>query len=371
MTATLAPVGGPLDEPHDDVTPAARRGQRTRGIGVGILVPVAAVITALTVGGALILREGTNPFAVYGEVLRGVFVANRGLRSTAIAATPLMLMATGLAIAYRARLFTIGAEGQYVIGAVAATAWATAGGIRDLPGIVLIPTAIVIAGAAGMAWSGVTAFLNARFRTSIVISSLLLTYVALSIMQWAARVGIRDPESFIPASRVIGDAGLPTVPGLNVHLGFVIALACVPVAAVVMARTRFGYRVDVLGHNAVALGANDVPPKRIMFVVLGIAGLLAGIAGYIEVAGVSQRVNGEFSTGLGFTAIIVALLGRLHPIGVAVAALVLSGLSIGFDTAERSYDLPSSLIGVLQALIIIFVVLGDAIAARASVSAAN
>jgi simple sugar transport system permease protein len=103
-----------------------------------------------------------------------------------------------------------------------------------------------------------------------------------------------------------------------------------------------------------------------MFTVLGLTGLLAGVAGFVEVAGVSQRINGEFSTGLGFTAIVVALLGRLHPIGVAVAALGLSGLSIGFDTAERAYDLPSSLVGVLQALIIVFVVVGDALATRAA-----
>jgi simple sugar transport system permease protein len=364
------PTLASIDDPFDLVVLDGGR-DRVRAVAVAIGLPVAAVLTALAVGGLLILHEGSNPIAVYVEVVRGVFVAKRGLRSTAIAATPLMLMASGLAIAYRARLFTIGAEGQYVIGAVAATAWATAGGIRDLPGIVLIPTAIVIAGAAGMAWSGVTALLNARFGTSIVISSLLLTYVALSIMQWAARVGIRDPDSFIPGSRVIGDAALPIVPGLHVHLGFVLALAVVPIATVVMMRTRFGYRVDVLGHNAVALGANDVPPKRLMFMVLGIAGLLAGVAGYVEVAGVSQRINGEFSTGLGFTAIIVALLGRLHPVGVAVAALALSGLSIGLDTAERSYDLPSALVGVIQALIIIFVVLGDAIVTRLTVRSAS
>jgi simple sugar transport system permease protein len=347
------------------------RGERLRSAAIAIAVPIAAVIAALLVGAILIWREGSNPLAVYVEVVRGVFVEKRGLRSTAIGATPLLLMGTGLAIAYRARLFTIGAEGQYVIGAVAATAWATAGGVRDLPGGLLIPTSIVIAGAAGMVWSVITAFLNARFRTSIVISSLLLTYVALSFMNWAARVGIRDPESFIPATRVIGNAGLPTLPGLNVHLGFAIALAVVPIAAVLMSRTRFGYRVDVLGHNAIALGANDVPPKRLMFAVLGIAGLLAGVAGFVEVAGVSQRINGEFSTGLGFTAIVVALLGRLHPIGVAAAALALSGLTIGFDTAERAYDLPSALVGVLQAMIVIFVVLGDALASRAAASAAN
>ena len=131
-------------------------------------VPVLAVAAALLLGAALIAIEGENPIAVYAEALRGVFVAPRGLQSTAIAATPLILMGAGLAVAYRARLFVIGAEGQYVFGAVAAMAWATAGGVRDLPGIVLIPTAVLVAAAAGVALSAVTGVLNARFGTSVV-----------------------------------------------------------------------------------------------------------------------------------------------------------------------------------------------------------
>eukprot|EP01041_Mallomonas_annulata_P017078 gene17078-35366_t len=258
-------------------------------------------------------------------------------------------MGCGLAIAYRSSLYTIGAEGQYVIGAVAATAWATAGGVRDLPSPLLIIGCLVSGAIAGSAWSCISAALNTRFGTNIVISSLLLTYVGLAIMQWAIRVGIRDPESFIPASRMIGDAALPVVPGLNTHLGFVIALVVVPVLTVVMSRTRFGYRVDVLGHNPNALGANEVRESRVMFGVLGLVGALSGIAGYIQVAGVTQRINAEFSVGYGYTAILVALLGRMNLVGVLLAGLGLSGLTIGLDVAERTYDLPSSLTGLLQA----------------------
>jgi simple sugar transport system permease protein len=337
---------------------------RTRHAAVLVGVPVVAVLVSLTIGAILIAQEGQNPFAVYADVFRGVFTENRGLRNTATSATPLLLMGLGLAISYRARLFTIGAEGQYVLGAVVATAFATAGGVRDLPGIVLIPCCLLIAGVTGMVWSGISAELSNRFNTSVVISSLLLTYIATAAMQWLIRVGIKDPESFVPASRVIGNAGLPTVPVLNTHLGFVIAVALVPIAAVVMARTRFGYRVDVIGHNPIALRANEVATGKMLFAVLGIVGFASGLAGYIQVAGVTNRINAEFSLGYGFTAIIVALLGRLHPVGVLVAALGVSGLTIGFDSAERSHDLPSSLVGVVQALLIIFVVIGDAVANR-------
>jgi simple sugar transport system permease protein len=131
-----------------------------------------------------------------------------------------------------------------------------------------------------------------------------------------------------------------------------------------MTRSRFGFRVDVIGHNPIALRANEAPTGRMVVAVLAIVGACAGIAGYVEVAGVTNRINAEFSVGYGFTAIIVALLGRLHPVGVLIAALALSGLTIGFDAAERQHQLPSTLVGVIQALIIIVIVIGDAVVSR-------
>jgi simple sugar transport system permease protein len=352
-----------LDPAEPEIIDDARGGRLHHALVV-LGVPIAAVLGALVIGAVLIIREGENPLAVYADVVRGVFVDNRGLSNTAVSATPLLLMGLGLAIAYRARLFTIGAEGQFVLGAVAATAFATAPGARDLPGWLLIPACLVVAGVTGMLWSCISAVLSNRFNTSVVISSLLLTYIATAGMQWLIRVGIRDPESFVPASRVIGRAALPDVPWLDTHLGFVLAVAVVPVAAIVMSRSRFGFRVDVIGHNPLALRANEVSTGRMLVAVLAIVGVLSGIAGYIQVAGVTNRINGEFSVGYGFTAIIVALLGRLNPVGVLVAALGVSALNVGFDVAERNHQLPSSMVGVVQALIIIFVVIGDAVAVR-------
>src|SRR4029078_3399736 len=134
--------------------------------------------------------------------------------------------------------------------------------------------------------------------------------------------------SFVPASRVIGAAALPVVPGIHVHLGFVIAVALVPLAGVLVARSRFGFRVDVIGHNPIALRANEVPTAKMVLAVLAIVGALSGVAGYVEVAGVTNRINAEFSAGYGFTAIIVALLGRLHPLGGLLGALAECGLAV-------------------------------------------
>jgi simple sugar transport system permease protein len=338
--------------------------EQRRSQVVSIVVPMAAVLAALSVGGVLMAVDGVAPLSVYGEVFRGVFVLDRGLADTAVQATPFVLLGLGLAVAYQARVVTIGAEGQYVVGAVVAVAWATADGVRELPGPVLVVSSVLVAAACGAVWAAVTGLLLARFGTSVVITGLLLNYVALALLAWAVRVGIKDPKAFTPQSRVIGDAALPIVPGLEVHLGFLLALVAVPVVALALARSRAGYRVAVLGDNADALSANETAVARTTLLVLVVCGALAGLAGYVQVAGVTTRLNPAFATGYGYTAIVVALLGRLRPIGVLVAGLGLSALTIGFDAAERTYEIQSSTVGVIQALIIVFFVAGDALAER-------
>lgn len=238
------------------------RNERRQATAAALAVPILAVVGALAVGGILIAIEGISPFSVYGEVWRGIFGTRFGRADTAIQATPLILLGLGLMVAYRARVFTIGAEGQYLVGAVGAVAWATAPGVRDLPGPILIITSMICGAAAGAVWGGIPAVLNARFGTSVVITSLLLNYVGAAFLAWMVRVGIRDPKGFVPQSRVVGHASLPLVGSSRVHVGFIVALILVPVASLVMSRTRAGFRVDVLGDNAEALAANEAPPAR-------------------------------------------------------------------------------------------------------------
>lgn len=365
----------PLDAPPDTVdgSPTSststeqrlgRMVSRTAAGNVATLfgVPFLALVGALAVGAILIVAEGSSPFAVYRSVLNGVFIAPRGLSDTATASTPLILIALGYALAYRARVFTIGAEGQYLVGAIASVGLVTAGGIRDLPGPVLMILGVAAGIAAGALWGAITGVLWVRFGASIVISSLMLVYVAQALLQWSIRVGIRDPDSFVPASRQLGDATLPSV--LGTHIGFVAAIVIGPCLALLLARHRLGYRISVLGHNPEALDANEIASKYVVMAVLLGGGALAGLAGFVEMAGVNGRLGSSASLGLGFTAIIVALLGRLHPIGVVAAGLAVAGLDIGFEVAARSHDLPSSLVGVVQALVVVFVVALDAVVER-------
>jgi ABC-type uncharacterized transport system permease subunit len=359
MTRTPAPASAPDGGP-DGVLARLLRGPDSRLAHVA--VPVGAVLAALVVGGVLMAREGVAPLSAYGEVVLGVVGRTRGLIDTAVIATPLILMGLGIAVAYRARVFTIGAEGQYIAGALAGTAWATVG--PPLPGILLLVSALAVAVLTGAAWAGLTAWLLARFGASVVITSLLLNYVAAAALAWAVRVGIRDPDSFTPQSRPVGDAALADIPGTAIHLGFFFALLAVPAIAAVLRRTRFGFRVEVLGANPEALAVNEARPAWTRFAVLALAGSLAGLAGFVEVAGTTGRMTPAFATGYGFTAIIVALLGRLRPLGVLVAGLLLAGLTVGFDEAERVFIIPSSTVGVIQALIVVFFVAGEALSRR-------
>jgi ABC-type uncharacterized transport system permease subunit len=339
-----------------------------RSMGVDLIsmiaIPVLGLIVALVVGGVFIALIGENPVAVYVDVVDGVFFAPRGLSDTATAATPLLLIALGYSFAYQARVFTIGAEGQYVVAAAAGVGIVTASGVRDLPGPILIVVGLTAAACAGALWSGICGVLFNRFGASIVISSLMLVYIGQAVLQWATRVGIRDPESFVPLSRSVGAAELPNVPGINVHLGFVLAVAVVPVMTWVLARHRLGFRVRALGHNPEALDANDTPARKIIVAVLIVSGALAGIAGFVEIAGVNGKLNDAASVGYGFAAIIVALVGRLHPVGVLISALVIAALDIGFEVAARSSDLPTSMAGLVQVLVVVFVVAGDALLER-------
>ena len=365
MTATASPTTSP-DGLLARVlgTAGASRARTVAG-------PFLSFAAAMLVGAIIVAFEGENPASVAWAIVKGVFSEPNGVSNTLIAASPLLLIGLGLAVAYRAKVFTIGAEGQYVVGATAAVAWATAPGVRDLPGFVLIVTSIVAGTAAGALWGAVPAVLRSRFGTSVVISSLLLNYIGAAVLQWSVRSGIKDPKSFVPKTRDVSAARLPNVPVLDVHLGVLLTLLLVPAFVLLLRATRFGYRVDVLGHNASAHGANEGSIARMTLLVMLVSGGCAGLAGYFEVAGVTGRLTSASGAGYGFTAILIALLGRLRPVGVLVAALGMSGLAIGFESAQRSYDLPKSLVDVLRALIVVFLVAGDALIERKNAEAAR
>lgn len=336
------------------------------GFAASLVVPVVAVVAALLAGAALLAVQGVPVGEAYAAVVQGAFGTSRGLQSTATTATPLILIALGIALAYRAGLITIGAEGQFLVGAVSGVALVTAPPLAAVvPGPMLLVLGLVVATVAGAAWSAVSAWLNIQFGASVVITSLLLNYVAQALTVWVARVGAADPDAFTPQTRPVADAALPNLPGTTLHVGFVLALVVAAIVAGALRRGRLGLRIDVMGAGADVLDTNEVAKGRYTLFVLALAGALAGLAGFVEVAGVTDRVTGAFSGAVGFTAIMVALLGRLHPLGIVVAAVLMSTLSVGFASAGRSLRIPTTTVEIIQALLILFFVLGTTVWRRA------
>lgn len=360
MTGVLVEPDTDEVPPEPGTPPPAPAWPARAGWALG--VPLAALGLALVAGAVVIAIEGHSPLDVYRSMVEGVTASRFGWRDTLTRATPVVLIAVGLSFAYRARIYNIGAEGQLLVGALAATAWAT-GPASGLPRPLLIATCLAVGAAGGALWGGLAAWFGNRFGASIVISSLLLVYVAQSLLAYAVRVPLKDPTGILPQSRVLGGAEPPVLGDVRIHAGVLFAAAVVPVAWVVLQRTRFGFRVQAMGHNRDALEAHELGAARVTMVVMLLSGALAGMAGYIE-AGVQGRLTQGLSPDFGFTAITVALVGRLHPVGVLVAGVALSAMLIGAETAQRDFGLPVSLVAMLQALVVVLVVAGDAIAAR-------
>jgi simple sugar transport system permease protein len=197
-----------------------------------------------------------------------------------------------------------------------------------------------------------------------VIVTLLLVFIAEPLLTWAVRDPLKDPESYLPQSRVVGNAALPELGWIDVHGGVLLLVIVVPVAAWLMSSTRLGFLVRAHGGNRTATTSNEVRTGRLPLLLLTIGGALAGVAGFVQLAGVQTRVASGAAAGFGFTAIIVAIVGRNNPFGVLVSAIGLSAMLVGAEAAQRENGLPVSLVETIQALVVVFVVAGDALAAR-------
>lgn len=325
-------------------------------------VPTAlAVLVALVLGGLLIWWAGENPVSVYRLVLTESVFETSGWRDTFSRSAPLILIGLGLGVGFRASIWNIGAEGQFVAGAVAAIAVL---GFVDLPVPLAIAAGLVLGAVGGALWAAIAAVLITRYEVNDVIATLLLAFTAVPLLNWVAREPLKDPDSFLPQSRVIGSAELPDLPGIETHIGIVFAVVAVVVMAWFMRATRFGFVVRAHGANRTAVYANEARRTVVTFGLLVVGGALAGVAGYVVLAGEQLRVSGGTATGYGFTAIIVAILGRNRPLGILVSAIALSALLVGAEAAQRQTGLPVTLMQSVQSLIVLCVIAGNALAAQ-------
>lgn len=333
---------------------------------IAILVPIVSVILALVVGGVLLLAAGANPIETYRAMFDGAFGTDYARSETIVRAIPLMLTGLAVAIAFRMLFWNIGAEGQLVMGAIA-TAWLPLfvfQGAEVSSGVLLVLMGVA-AFAAGALWALIPAALKAFLKVNEIITTLMLNYVAILFLDFLYTGPWKDKEGFgFPGTASFKEiAALPRLPEwLNagrVHLGLVIAIVAAVVIWLVLSRTRWGYEIRVIGENPRAARYAGISLVRNIFLVMIVSGGLAGLAGYGQVAGIAYRLQKGIAVGDGFTAIIVAWLAKLHPIGVLIVAVLMAALSTGGDQLTITMGLPAAMARVLQGAILFFVLGGD------------
>jgi simple sugar transport system permease protein len=324
---------------------------------MALLSPVIALCLTVIAGGVIFALKGINPF----EGLYVYFIeplTDPWSREQLIAkAAPLVLIGAGLAVCFAANVWNIGAEGQFIVGALLAgmipvffTSWQT-------PEVMVVMLALGVMG--GMAWAAIPALLKIRFNTNEILTSLMLVYVAHYLFDWLVRGPWRDPEGFnFPKS--VNFAGWQLLPRWgDVHLGALFALIVALVLAVVMARTLKGFELQVIGAAPRAgRFAGFSGPRSVLFCFL-LSGALAGLAGASDVMGTSGQLQTPYSPNYGFVAIIVAFLGRLNPLGVIVAGLLLALSFIGGESVQVSLGISDKIAKVFQGILLFFLLACD------------
>jgi simple sugar transport system permease protein len=332
---------------------------------VAVLAPVVAVLLALILGGGILLALGKNPIEAYGSMLNGAFGDASRLYNTITRAIPLLLVAVGICIAFRGGVINIGAEGQLLIGAITVTAFSVAIG-ENLPSIIFIPLALIVGFCAGAAWGAIPGYLKARFSVNEILSTVMMNQIAIQLVLFLLTGPLIDPKEIELGTRIPQSARLPDavallrlVPPSRLHAGLFIALIAAVVVYLLLWRTPLGYRVRAVGQNKDASRYAGIPVSLYIVLALTLSGGLAGLAGTVEVTGVTRRMVEGFAVGYGFSGIVVALFGRLHPIGAIPSAFFFGALLTGAEQMQRTIQVPSATMIALQGLVVIFVVSSD------------
>ncbi|MDZ7700637.1 MAG: ABC transporter permease [Halobacteriales archaeon] len=319
--------------------------------------PVFTVVAALAVGAVALVALRFDPIAVYNAMFIDTLTGGFGLTNMLIRAVPLILAGLAVYLPLRGGLWNIGAEGQIYVGAIAGT-WV---GLNiGLPAIALIPLMLAAAAGAGAVWAGVPGWLRAKWDVNEIITTLLLTFVAIELNGYMVRGPMQGGEGNFPVSALLPEAArIPLVPGTEVHIGILVALLAGVAVYALLRTTRLGFEITFVGSNPDAARQAGMNSFWVYVFVLVAGGALAAMAGVIEVAGVQSRLRPEFSPGYGFTAIPIALLGRNGAPQVVLAGLFFAVIFVGGFAIRTQFGVPNAMVDVLQALIILFLITAE------------
>lgn len=328
-----------------------------------VIVPLFAVVAALILGALTMLATNVDPATIlrsYYALLRGSVGSLNALSETLTAATPLVIAGLGMALGFRAGMFNIGAEGQVLIGGMAAVIVGFS--FAGMPAIVHLPLALLAGALAGAFYAGIAGWLRAATGAHEVISTIMLNQIAYRLVDYMLRMpAIQKPGRADPISAsVLSSAELPRLlgsidPNLRIHAGLILMLALVALVHWLLFRTTVGFEFRASGESPEAARYAGMRAGLIIVLVMAVAGALAGLAGANQVLGVLGRASPGFSAGIGFDAISVALLGRSHPGGVLVAGLLFGALEAGGRQMQVDAGVSIDLISIIQALIIAFI----------------
>jgi len=331
---------------------APSRGGRWGGYGV-------AVASAFCMGGVVFLLAGANPLTAYAAMARGVFGSLDDLSEVVVKAIPLMLCGLAVAVAAKIRVWNVGGEGQLVLGGIGAAAVALFLAPRVAAPAVL-PLMLAAGFLAGGLWALLAGVLRAKLEVNEILTTLMLNYVAILWLEHVYFGPWRDPMGMgFPGTAMFPEAArLPRLLGTRIHLGSLLGLTAAVLLQAALARTRWGYEMRVIGESPKAAQYAGMPISRTILWVMFLSGGLAGLAGMAEASGIPYRLQQCLAVGYGYTGIIVAWLGRLHPGGILLAALFIAGILVGGDQLQTVMHLPSAVGLVLEATLL-FLVLGS------------
>ena len=338
---------------------------RARG---ALAIPFLAFVLAVVVGSILMLGSGfltahtfdpSLPFRAWAALLEGAGIsadpdrAFNGLITTAVDAAPLVLGGLSVALAFKAGLFNIGAKGQFLMGALAAGGVGAA--MADQPAPIAIVVSVVAAMLAGAAWGFVPGILKSLTGAHEVVTTIMLNTIAASIVGWLV-TGPLDAHGFSFArTGDLGNSAIPVILGRNLHAGVALSIIAVPAIWFLLYRSTLGFQIRAVGANPSAARYAGMLPAVMITFTMSLAGLLAGLAGGIEILGITGFINASYGTNVGFDSITVALLGRTHPVGVLFAAILFGALRAGAGLMQITTGIPVEIVDVIQAIVLLFV----------------
>lgn len=326
-----------------------------------LAVPVISAVLALAVGIFIIELTGNDAATAYSFMIQGAFGSFNSICEVIVVAIPLIFTGLAITFAYRSGVYTIGVDGQLIIGSICAS-WVVVS-LKSFNGVIVVILGILAGMAAGALWGAIAGMLKAYRKVNEIVSTLLLNYIALYLANYLFSGPLSAKDSKIPQTEKIADnLKLPVIfSGTRLHAGLIAVLLCAAAVYYVLFKTAWGVKFRAVGTNANAAKCNGVNVNKYMIVSMAVSGAIAGLAGTIELMGTQFKIQEGFCADYGFDGIAVALIGQLHPLGVILSGVLFGILNVGSNSMELMTNVPSTIADIIQGIIIAFVVAGTAI----------